>query len=215
MRTLEEANALARQYVSELRPLVEKALIADKGFFLSGLDQYSLTVIADEDNEKKEEPDFGTVLPLGYFNSDIFSAEDVVVHYLHVMGHKKCQAFWKQIPVPYNDFQIGEIHFLEEMYNQRLFSRVAPELYNRFYECFKQGSQFRNFANLSLRETINTVLDTKVADEVPEFLARIHEKLYRFDPLLLQSFHWYVLYFHTALQYGHFRKLIEEYNMVL
>lgn len=214
MRTLEEANALARQYVSELRPLVEKILIADKGFFLSGLDQYSLTVIADEDNEKKEEPDFGTMLPLGYFNSDIFSAEDVVVHYLHVMGHKKCQAFWRKIDVPYNDFRIGEIHFLEEMYNQRLFSRVAPELYQPFYECFKRGNEFRKFVNPALREIINTVLDKTVSDEVPILLSRIHEKLYRFDPLLLQSFHWYVLYFHTAVQHGEFRSLIESYGMV-
>ena len=214
MCTLEEANAVARQYVCELRPMVERVLIADKDFFLSGLDQYSLTIIADEDNEEKEESDFGTMLPLSYFNSDITSAEDVVVHYMHVMGHRKCQAFWKKISVPYNDFHIGEIHFLEEMYNQRLFSRVAPELYHRFYECFKRGGQLRSFANLPLRETINTVLDTKVATEVPDFLARIHEKLYRFDPLLLQSFNWHVLYFHTALQYGHLRQLIEEYGRV-
>ena len=214
MHSLEEANVIAKQYVCELPSLVERSLIADKDFFLSGLDQYSLTVVADEDNVVKDEPDFGTVLPLGYFNSDIFSAEDVVVHYMHVMGHKKCQAFWKQIAVPYNDFQIGEVHFLEEMYNQRLFSRVAPELHNRFYECFKRGEQFRNFVNRSLRETINTVLDKTVSLGVPDYLVRIHEKLYRFDPLLLQSFHWYVLYFHTALQYGDFRQLIEAYDMV-
>lgn len=214
MYTLEEANVIAKQYVCDLRPLVEETLVADKRFFLSGLDHYSLTVVADESNEVKEEPDFGTVLPLSYFNSDIFSAKDIVVHYMHVMGHKKCQTFWKQIAVPYNDFQIGEVHFLEEMYNQRLFSRVAPELYNRFYECFKRAGQFRNFVNKTLRETINTVLDRKVSFEEPVYLARIHEKLYRFDPLLLQSFHWYVLYFHTSLKYGDFRQLIEAYDMV-
>lgn len=214
MCTLSEANVVAKQYVCELRPLVERTLIADKGFFLSGLDRYSLTVVEDEDDDVKEEPDFGTVLPLSYFNSDISSAEDVIVHYLHVMGHKKCQAFWKQISVPYNDFKIGEVHFLEEMYNQRLFSRVAPELHARFYECFKRGSEFRNFVNPALRETINTVLDKTVSTGVPVFLSRIHEKLYRFDPLLLQSFHWYVLYFHTAIQCGEFRQLVEAYDMV-
>ncbi len=214
MPTLEEANALARQYVSELRPLVEKVLIADKGFFLSGLDQYSLTVIADEDNEKKEEPDFGTVLPLGYFNSDIFSAEDVVVHYLHVMGHKKCQAFWKHTPVPYNDFQVEEVHFLEEMYNQRLFSRVAPGLHSRFYECFKRADQFRNFVNQDLRKILHTVLDMKVSEGVPYFLMRIHEKLYRFDPLIAQCFQWHALYFYDALQHENFRELVQAYDMV-
>ena len=214
MCTISEANVIAKQYVCELHPLVEKALIADKGFFLSGLDHYSLTVVSDEEEANKEEPDFGTMLPLSYFNSDIHSAEDVVVHYLHVMGHKKCQAFWKQISVPYNDFQIGEVHFLEEMYNRRLFSRVAPESQSRFYECFKQGGKVRKFANPELREIINTVLNTSVSNDVPDFLARIHEKLYRFDPLLLQSFHWYVLYFHTAVQCGEFRQLVEAYDMV-
>lgn len=33
MHTLEEANVIAKQYVCELRSLVEKTLVADKGFF--------------------------------------------------------------------------------------------------------------------------------------------------------------------------------------
>ena len=214
MCTLEEANVIAKRYVSELRPLVEKALVADKSFFLSGLDKYSLTIIADEDNEDKEEPDFGTMLSLSYFNAGIHSAEDVVVHYLHVMGHKKCQAFWRKIDVPYNDFRIGEVHFLEEMYNQRLFSRVAPELHSRFYECFKLASRLHGFVNRTLRETLGSVLDMRVSNETPHFLARIHEKLYQFDPLLVQSFNWYVLYFHTALQHGNLRELIEAYDQI-
>ena len=115
MNSLTQANELARQYVQQLRPLVEDVLIADKDFFLSGLDQYSLGVIADADEENKIEPDFGTLLPLSFFNDQVTSANDVVIHYLHVMCHKKCEVLWQKTIVPKHQFEIGEINFMEDL----------------------------------------------------------------------------------------------------
>lgn len=212
--TLERANQLAQEYMQGLRPCVEEILVADQDFFLDSLDKYSFTVVSDEENRNKQEPDFGTVLPLSFFNTDIHSIQCIAVHYLHVMGHKKCQAFWKQISVPYHYFRESEIHFLEEMYNQRLFDVISPSIYEDFYQGFlryEENTKFQPLSKLAIRNKLNTLFSKTPHPELPELLRETHSKLYVSDPLSLNTFRWYAEVFHLLINVSNLREQIESY----
>lgn len=201
-----------QKHLLHLRDLTEEELRADKDFFLSGIEKYSLTIVDDADNEDKDEPDYGTVLPLSFFQYDIKKAKDVVVHYIHIMGHKKCMEFWKKCPYMRNQFTRDELHFMEEMYNQRLFMIVAPEQHKRFFNCFVEYDRYRPFKHQDLRDILNSLLQTKLHPEVPMYLRLIHENLYSFDPLAQVTFNRFVREFGMALTTTSFRELIEHYD---
>lgn len=202
-----------QKHLIHLKDLTEEELWADKEFFMSGIEKYSLTVIDDVDNnENKNEPDYGTMLPISFAQQDILEAKDVVVHYLHVMGHKKCMEFWKKCPYDRNRFKSNELDFIEEMYNQRLFMIVAPEQHIRFFNCFVAYDQFRPFKNRDARDVLNSLLQIKPHEEVPLYLKHIHERLYAADPLSQITFNRYIGDFMDALARTSFSVVIQHYD---
>lgn len=200
-----------QEHLIHLKDLVTSELQADQEFFLSGIDRYSLTIVGDADNDNKDEPDFGTVLPLSFYQQDIKTAQDIVVHYLHVMGHKKCMEFWLKHPYPRDKFTYDEIHFMEEIYNQRLFLAVAPNQHKRFFDCFTAYDRIRSFKYQDFRDILNSLLQTKSCG-VPKYLQHIHERLYASDPLLQSTFSCFVGAFEVALHKTSFRDVVKHYD---
>lgn len=215
MNSLQKANLAAREYLKDLRPAVKKVLVGlDDGFFLSGINHFNVTVVADQDWGKIEEPDYGVIIPLSLFKLDITSVESLVVHYLHVMGHKKCGEFWQRVRTPRHEFLREEVDFFEEMYNQRLFEWMAPTEHVRFATCFTVYNAHRPFAYPELRMQLDTLLTRVVDPAVPQYLRKMHEELYHNNPLGPSLFSWYAKVFHLALQSTDLRELIRKYELL-
>lgn len=173
--------------LSSVRVCIPEFIKSDHDFFLSSVDKFTLTIIDDCVNSSKIEPEFGSMIPKSLADIIITDDKSVVVHYVHIMCHKKCKELWKNCPVPYHFFKHHEIDFIEEMYNQRLISEVAPELYDDFYQIMKYFDEIISPSN-KFRPIANTVLTIVPNDLLPRTLLDIHQQLYLSDPLMQNTF---------------------------
>lgn len=215
---LQYANAQAQIFVSKLPRLVKKQLQDTSGdigdFFCSGLDKYCLTVIEDKDNEGKDEKDYETILPLSYYLAEIKSVKDVVPHYLHVMGHKKCNEFWRKCPVPRQNFSQNKINYIEEIYNQRLFDCISPDANRSFYKAFASYQEHCAFAykDKRMRELLNSMLTHNPDRSLPYYMIELHWNLYNLNPFEQSTFNFFIDKFLKLLLYSEtIRQGIEEY----
>ena len=211
---LQYANAQAQDFVYQLPSLVLETLISHKHFFLSGLDKYSLTVIADKDNKNKDERDYETILPLSYFLAEVKTAKDVVPHYLHVMGHKKCDELWQRCPVPRQSFKQNQINYIEEIYNQRLFDVIGTDISGSFYKAFVSYQEHCTFAykDKKMRKLLNSMLTRTPDPALPRRLVELHWSLYNQDPFEQSTFNFFIDTFAKLLQSSQqLCQSIEEY----
>jgi hypothetical protein len=186
--TLDQASAVVAEYMLDLPQLAATLVIADVEFWQSGLDKYQFIVISDESNETKDEPQFCTMLPLSFFNKYIKSSTDVFVHYMHVMGHKKCYELWKQSSTSMYTMNKSELDFIEEIYNQRLFSVVSPSIYDSFYQCVLDYDKTMPWKYRQLRAMLNTLLTKQPYPGIPDLITQLHTELYVNDPLSAETF---------------------------
>jgi hypothetical protein len=186
--TLDEANAIVAEYHLQLPALIDKSILVDIDFWKSELNTYQFVVIDDALNSSKEEPPYCTMVPLSFFVDNIKSPLDILVQYIHVMGHEKCRQLWLQSIAPRRLLSRDEIDFVEEIYNQRLFSVVAPSVYDPFYQSFVAYEKVFNWTHPDLRMILNTLLTQTPHPNVPPPMIQIHSYLYSNDPLDQNTF---------------------------
>lgn len=198
--------------IAEMRPLVAELKI-DRDFFLSGLDQFSMVVVSDDCNmTDKDEPDYGAILPESYFNKCASSPDQMLVHYLHMMGHKWCGMRWRQCPTPYETFTKTECDLIEEIYIQRMFMQLSPVLHAEFHRCTMEYEHYRPWVNSHVRSVVNTMFSLNPVVDVGDDLTHIHQLLYSSDAFDQQTFNMYIRLWERVITRGTGRKLIEQYE---
>lgn len=212
MLTLAVAQLQVRFFMDQLPSLADKHIVQDREFFLSGLDNYQFIVIADDENENKEEPDYASMMPLSFYTENVLTGLDVLTQYAHVMGHKKCNQLWLKCPTPKQFFSRHEIDFIEEMYNQRLFSLVAPAIYDNFYRTFLNYGKYRGTKHPELVEVLSSVLTRKVHPDLLASLKQIHTGLYQYNPLNQKTFNQYIRLWTVALRIPEVKRSIALYD---
>jgi hypothetical protein len=200
-----------QQLVDDAKIIIPNYITKDFDFFVSGIDKFTLSTIPDNQFNDKEEPDFGVLLPESGVRNYIHKPEDIIVHYIHIMCHKKCKIFWKTSAVPYYFFRKHEIEFIEEMYNQRLMDVVAPLMYDEFIAIYKIAEQFSTKSN-DFTVAMNTVLTKEPSALLPEWLHKIHKDLYSADPLLSETFNEYIKAWFENFAKHNVREIIKNYE---
>jgi hypothetical protein len=202
---------MTQELVNIAKTLIPSYVINDNEFFLSGLDKFTLNVIQDHENDTKEESDYGSLLPVSVANTLLTKPQDVVVHYIHVMCHKKCKQLWIHCPVRYDFFKRYEIDFIEEIYNQKLIDTVAPKCYTEFHALIESYDQILGQTTV-IRTTLNTLL-TRTPDQVlTKTICDIHKKLYESDPLDQATFNSYIGSWYKLFQINEIREIIRLYE---
>lgn len=214
MLTLAAARLQVRFFMDQLPGLAEKCIVQDRDFFLSGLDRYQFIVIDDEENDTKEEPDYATMAPLSFYAQHVRSANDVMTQYAHVMGHKKCDALWQKCLIPKQIFSRSEIDLIEETYNQRLFSLVAPSICESFYKTFVAYGRYRGYKDQASREILNSLLTKKVHPDLFSSLKQIHTYLYQYNPLTQKTFNNYIRMWSVVLKIPEVKRSIAQYDQL-
>jgi hypothetical protein len=204
-------NTLLQSLVETAKTNIPGIIVKDADFFLSGLDKFNMAIISNDEESTKQEPDYGSLLPESFASAVISTADDIPVHYIHIMGHKKCPGFWGNSPVKSQDFEDSQVEFMDEVYIQRLASEVAPTEYRAYPEGIEVYDQMFGQTS-SARTLLNSLLTNSANSGVPQSLQSIHQSLYTADPLLQETFNAYVAGWAQALKDPAVKDLVDSYN---
>lgn len=198
--------------IAELPALVSQ-LPVDPEFFASGLDKFTMVLSDEDDTADKDEPDYGAILPTAYAEEWANTPELMLVHYLHIMGHKRCSIFWRRCPASMSDFTKSEIDFIEECYIQRMFLEQSEQLHDEFYQCIVAFEEYRKWTHPSLRQAMNTMMYRNASCLHP-VLQEIHDVLYANDPFDQRTFNLYISMWAQTIKNGG-RYMIDVYDTVV
>ncbi|BAW19055.1 hypothetical protein [Ralstonia phage RP31] len=213
MKTIEELNAIAVEYLKQLPELVEAVLIDDHDFFLSGLDGYKLIAVPEAELESYDVPELCTIIPQEAFEQIIRDPYDILPHYFHVMGHNKCLLYWRRITFPRQLFTENELSYFEEIYNTHLFRRVAPSVVQPFIRYCKVIDGYRKFADPVRRRILNSAFEDVMDYRLPERIKKIVEPLFKVEVLDHITFQLFMRVAYGALEDG-FRIDLAEYDKI-
>lgn len=203
------------QLIAKLPGLVNK-LERERAFFLTGLDRFTLTTIPDgADTSDKDEPEYGAILPESYCNECANTPSMVLAHYMHMMGHKLCDLYWRRCAVQRSVFSKGECDFIEELYIQRMFLSLGGTLHADFLECVVKFEKYRNWVNPQYRSVINTLFSTNPSPDLDEHLKNMYNVLYANDPFNYNTFGLYALLCCVNLEHHGLRDVIAKYDEIM
>lgn len=192
----------------ELLPYVDSTIIADREFYLDAAHKFTISVVADE-TDKWEQP-FETVLEQAFAEQSIKDPKDLIAFFLHVASHQRCDLFWQRCPVPMNQFTPIQLDLIEEVYNQRLVSVVAPTYYTAFPTVNALYDQYKGF-DVAKRRPLQTMF-TRECDTGDTQLNEVHTLLYNSDPLQQSTFNAYMRVWSLLLTKSRIAAMIVEYE---
>lgn len=192
----------------QLLPYVDSVIIADREFYLDAARKFTVTVVEDE-TDKREQP-FETVLEQSFAEQMIKDPKDLIAFFLHVASHQRCDVFWKRCPVPMEQFTAIQLDLIEEVYNQRLVSTVAPTYYDAFPKVNAAYDVYKGF-DVAKRRPLQTMFTTQCQTGMVE-LDQLHTMLYSLDPLNHHTFTTYMVMWQFLLKDSRVSTLIEQYE---
>jgi hypothetical protein len=198
-------NELWRQITPKLK---QEYIVADREFYCDAADKFTIKLVED-DTDKHELP-FETILPTHFVYIIGATYSDLVGFFLHVASHQRCDLFWQRCPVPMEQFSAIQLDLIEEVYNQRLVSVVAPDYYEAFPTINALYDVYKGF-NVAKRKPLQTMF-TKVCDTGIVTFDAVHEWLYRSDPLQQATFNNYMQVWSILLAKQELAAVITEYE---
>jgi hypothetical protein len=202
-------TAALNQMWHDFVPFVKQTVIvADCDFYTAAADQFTITVVGDETG-KCEHP-FETVLEELFVKQVISCPEDMIGFFLHVSSHQRCDLFWKTCPTPMDQFTPDQLDFIEEVYNQRLVSIVAPQYYNAFPRINALYDVYKGY-DVAKRRSLQTMF-TKQSNTGNDTYDTVHTWLYRRDPLNLSTFQQYMNIWSLLIKDPHCAAVIAAYE---
>ncbi len=196
------------QQWQQLLPYVDSVIVADRDFYVDAARKFMITVVDDE-TDKWEQP-FETVLEQSFAEQMIKDPKDLIAFFLHVASHQRCDVFWKRCPVPMEQFTAIQLDLIEEVYNQRLVSIVAPTCYDAFPIVNAAYDVYKGF-DVAKRRPLQTMF-TKVCDTGDDQLNELHRLLYSANPLEQTTFNSYMRVWSLLLSKPHVVEMIEQYE---
>jgi hypothetical protein len=194
-----------RDYV----PVVQQqVIVADYEFYTVAAEQFTISIVDDE-SDKWEKP-YETVLEEPFAKQVINGPEDLIGFFLHIASHQRCDLFWQQCPVPMEQFKPHQLDLIEEVYNQRLVSVVAPSYYDAFPSVNALYDQYKGF-NVAKRRPLQTMFN-RVCDTGNRQFNVIHHWLYGNDPLSQQTFNTYMKFWSMCLKDNSHAEAIDAYE---
>lgn len=191
-----------------LVPLLKSTIQADREFYTAAVDKFSIVVVSDETN--KHEAPYQTVIEYGFAVAEIRTRYDLIGFFLHIASHHKCDQLWEKCPTLMSTFTPDQLDFIEEVYNQRLVSVVAPNYYDLFPETTHRYDLYKQF-NVDNRRQLQTMLTQRVATG-DTLLDELHQWLYSSDPLLQQTFNGYIRLWSLLVTEPTVSELIDQYE---
>lgn len=203
-----DTSTLNQLWRNALPVVKHEVIVADREFYNTAADLFTITVVPDE-TDKWERP-YETVIEQPFASQNIAFSGDLVGFFLHVASHQKCDTFWQQCNVPMDTFPATHLDFIEEVYNQRLVSVVAPSFYDAFPSVNTLYDQYKGF-DVAKRIPLQTMF-TRVCDTgIPAFDA-IHMWLYNHDPLKVRTFQVYMTLWRGLLQNYQCGSILDQYE---
>ena len=211
MTELEQENLRLKDLLDQTPQLIHDYFdCRDISRFIDNLSCYQL--LATDSDDEKEEPDFATVLPIKVTQELIKTPLDALVMYSHFIGHRICDDAWTKNKVPKNHFPQHAFDLIEDIYVQRIFQVIAPEIYDRFYQFFCMFDMRRPFQHRSIRSILNTMMWKFIYKELPQPAIAVHQFLYEANPLDQETFNNYIRYWYGLLKIPEFAELVEKYD---
>ena len=211
-----ELNELIRTYITS-EPFfltIRDYLHTDDAFFLDLVDQFNVVIY---DGGEKAERDMECWLERNYFLATVTTWNDLITHFFHLACHKKCESLWKQIRTDKSQFTSAEIDFFEEIYNQRIMSIVAPDLYWAFVDAMTDyihlvkdhPSNPLTPERRRIRREIVSLLRPR-SDSSSGYLNILHQTLYAKGPLKVRTFSDYMTTASALRELPCVRRIISE-----
>lgn len=209
--TLIDANRITQEYVDRLYEVIGDYVFYNLEFYKSGLSKFTLGIIPDaEESFYKKETDFGTLIPLSLFDTNVNDILDVLSFYMHIMTDKECEGLWKKCPVPHCFFTYHEVTFIEDMYAQRIMDMVAPKCFDVYIGHMRRHTEIMGLGSSTLHQHMDS-LYTRVPDVgVPPAARLIHAWLYESDPHSQVTFNRFVSAWQSLLSTS-FRRIFFGY----
>lgn len=203
-----DTNLLTDIWQQLLPKLKEEYIVADRAFYCDAADRFTIKVVDDETG--KNELPFETVLEAKFAASLAVTPGDLVGFFLHVASHQRCDLFWQRCPVPMEQFSAIQLDLIEEVYNQRLVSVVAPDFYEAFPTINAIYDVYKGF-NVAKRKPLQTMF-TKVCNTGDVQLDVLHQSLYNANPLDQTTFNIYMHVWSLLLSKPQIVAMIEQYE---
>lgn len=198
-------NDMWRQITPRLK---QEYIVADREFYCAAADKFTLKLVED-DTDKNELP-YETILPTHFVYIIGTTYGDLIGFFLHVASHQRCDLFWQRCPVMMEQFSAIQLDLIEEVYNQRLVSVVAPDFYDAFPTINALYDVYKGF-NVAKRKPLQTMF-TKVCDTGDDQLNELHRLLYNTNPLEQTTFNSYMRVWSLLLSKPHVVEMIEQYE---
>jgi hypothetical protein len=193
----------------DLAPIIKRSFIAaDHEFYKTAVDQFKLTIVDDE-TDKWEKP-YEAVLEAGFVDKAIEDVLDLMGFFLHASSHQRCDIFWQQCPVPMDMFTPHQLDFIEEVYNQRLVSVVAPDFHSAFPIMNARYDEYKG-VDVAKRRPLQTMFSPN-CDTGVDILNALHAWLYRNNPLSQQTFDTYMRAWFVLIDDPYIVQIIVDYE---
>lgn len=203
-----DTQTLNNLWQNIIPPLKRSCIVADHDFYNAAADQFTITVVDDE-TDKCERP-YETVLEAGFVYALATTRRDLVGFFLHVASHQRCDLFWQRCPVPMEQFTPHQLDFIEEVYNQRLVSVVAPYFYDAFPTVNQMYDVYKGF-DVAKRRPLQTMF-TKQCQTGNRQFDTVHRWLYDNDPLNQNTFTMYMKFWQLFMKNVPCVQAIEQYE---
>lgn len=203
--------------VSGLRPFIRQYFNMFQDRYEEILGTYQMIVYPDgQDEFEHEDSDdrkIETRAPYSFFEKHIQTNYDAFLVTAHLLGHAHCCDFWNRCRIPRSMIPDRLYDVVEDMYLQRLFQVIAPEIREPVAHILMCFDLYKPFQNRDLRSVINTIWLDTIDSKAPLELKAIHHYLYTHDPLEQNTFDCFVRGWVGMLTNQTLNELFIKYDM--